>query len=344
MIYKLIEPFKHIWQFVLANVLLGIVFNLILWNDSFENPKFFLFATLWSMTISLTQWLGNTYFGIKVSESYSWLDEPKKRLFAGIVTIVVYSSVAYILVQFFMNYIFFGETPDNAWKWVSNQLKFTVPISLLIAFTFNSIGFFKAWKNAELNAQKLESEMLRYKYESLQNQINPHFLFNSFNVLSELVTEDQQLAVKFIDKLSSLYRYVLESKEKELVPLSEEVEFLESFIFLLKIRFENKVEFNWKVDKNEKFFIVPMALQLLVENAVKHNIATSKKVLKINIEKQGEFIVVNNNLQEKSSVEHSTKKGLKNLKQQYSFFTEKEIEIEKTAKKFEVKIPLLEKQ
>ncbi len=343
MIYKLIQPFKSIWLFLLANVVLGIAFNLILWNESFKNPKFFFFATLWSMTISLSQWLGNSYFGFKLGDYFSWFDEPKKRLFFGVVTIVVYSSIAYILVQFAMNYIFFGETPDNAYKWILNQLKFTVPISLFIAFTFNSIGFFQAWKNAEINAQKLETEMLRYKYESLQNQINPHFLFNSFNVLSELVTEDQVLAVKFIDKLSSLYRYVLESKEKDLVPLYEELEFIQSFIFLLQIRFENKVEFKINIEDDNKFFIVPMALQLLVENAVKHNVATSKKVLKVDIEKQGDFIVVKNNLQEKSSVEHSTRKGLENLKQQYKFFTEKEILVTKTKEKFEVEIPLLEK-
>jgi len=339
----LIEPFKNWKQFILGTIVVSVFFNFIFWQNIFTDPKIFVIAMFWSASIWLTQWLGNVFIGIKIGDKYSWFEQPKKRIFLSVVGIVVYSSIAFVLVQFLMHFIVLGKLPSDHFYWVAKQLKITIPISLLVAFSFNSIGFFQSWKESTIKAQKLETEMLRYKYESLQNHINPHFLFNSFNVLSDLVTEDQHLAVKFIDRLSGLYRYVLESREKELVPLSEELDFIEKFIFLLKIRFEDKVNFKINVEKTNSHFIVPMALQLLLENAVKHNVATTKNPLIINVTLKEKSLVVSNNLQEKKSIEHSTKTGLENLKQQYQFFTTNEIQITKIENSFIVKIPLLKK-
>jgi len=129
--------------------------------------------------------------------------------------------------------------------------------------------------------------MLAYKYESLRNQINPHFLFNSLNVLSDLVYDDQVLAIKFIRQLSDLFRYILDSRDKELVPLSEELEFIRSFTFLLKTRFEQKLTIDIEVQPGQNDYIVPMTLQLLIENAVKHNEVSEAFPLRIQIRKTG---------------------------------------------------------
>ena len=182
---------------------------------------------------------------------------------------------------------------------------------------------------------------MTYKYESLRNQINPHFLFNSLNVLSELVYDDQDLAVKFIRQLSDLFRYVLDSRDKELVPLSEELKFTESYVFLLKIRFEDKLNIKTEIEAQTSDYLIPMTLQLLIENAVKHNEISAAFPLTISIRRKNGFLEVENNLQPKEVGEDSRKTGLKNLIQQYAFFSGHPIEILPSAHVFLVCVPIL---
>jgi len=343
MLLKLIRPFKDLRQYLLGALVISFLIVLVIWDDSFSNPLNLTIALFWCLTIFLTQWLGNVYIALKIDERVPILEYPVRRSIYGVIALIIYSVIAFLLVQSMMYYIFLGGIPENVSKWALSQIKISLPISFIISFVFSSLGFFQSWRKSEINAQKLETEMLRYKYETLQNQINPHFLFNSFNVLSDLVLEDQKLAVKFIQEMSGLYRYVLESKEKELVPLEEELDFIQSFIFLMKTRFEDKLDIKLDVEVGENEYIVPMALQLLVENAVKHNMATSSKVLHVEIIKEGNSIKVKNNLQLKSSIERSTKKGLQNLRQQYHFFTKREVLVNETNGEFVVEIPLLNK-
>jgi LytS/YehU family sensor histidine kinase len=190
--------------------------------------------------------------------------------------------------------------------------------------------------------------MLNYRYEALRNQINPHFLFNSFNVLSDLVYEDQDLAVKFIGQLSDLYRYVLDSREKELVPLKEELDFIESYIFLLQTRFEDKINIKMDLSPQADEMIVPMTLQLLIENAVKHNEASKKHPLQITVVRKDGKIEVRNGLKIRSVGDDSKQTGLKNISQQYQHLSTQEtdsyrIEIEQTAEEFIVRVPILNK-
>jgi two-component system, LytTR family, sensor kinase len=183
--------------------------------------------------------------------------------------------------------------------------------------------------------------MLMYKYESLQNQINPHFLFNSFNVLSDLVYEDQGKAVDFIKQLSQLFRYVLDSRDRELVPIREELEFIRAYCYLLKTRFEKKLSIQVEVEAGIYELIVPMTLQLLVENCVKHNEISEAQPLRIQIVRNGGYLIVENNLQPKAAGEHSKKTGLSNIKQQYSYFTDQELVVSKGEETFSVKVPVV---
>lgn len=344
LIEKLIRPFKKISHFILAGVGITLLIQLVLWNESFDSLRLFVIGFTWVIFIFTTQWLGNTYIAYLLEQKFPTIEQPLKRSILGILALVLYSTIAYLIVQSIMLSIYNGALPKDYIQWAIGQAKIILPISFVISFVFTYIGYFNDWRRSELNAQRLETEMLRYKYESLQNQINPHFLFNSFNVLSDLVVDDQQLAVKFIQKLSELYRYVLEVRDKELVPLQEELDFIESYIFLIKTRFENKLDVQLHIEKANGLMIVPMAIQLLVENAIKHNVATSKNILKVDIIQREDSIIVKNNLQLKKSVESSTKKGLENLHQQYSFFTERKVEVEQTEKEFVVKVPLLNGQ
>ncbi len=344
MFRQLIRPYTRVSHFLLGAIVISVVMTAAFWRESLSSPRYFIISTTWSLTIFLTQWMGHVFIGIKLDEKWPILQYPAKRITFGAIGFIIYAVSAFLIVQIAMYFIVTGGLPQDLWNWALSQTKISVSIAFVFTLFFTAIGYFKSWKKAELNAQKLETEMLRYKYESLQNQINPHFLFNSFNVLSDLVEDEPQLAKEFIQKMSGLYRYVLESRDRKLVSLAEELAFIRSYIFLIKTRFEDKLEVKITVDNPDGFYIVPMALQLLIENATKHNVATSNKILKVNIHQNGGSIRVTNNLQPKSSLESSTKKGLQNLRQQYSFFTEQALIIQETEEFFSVEIPLLDKE
>ncbi len=170
--------------------------------------------------------------------------------------------------------------------------------------------------------------------------MNPHFLFNSLNALSSLVYEDQDKAVEFIRKLAQVYRYVLDKKEEEVVPIADEVSFLENFVFLQKIRFGDNLEFKLSL-RNEVGYLPPLALQLLVENAIKHNVISDSHKLTVEVEIDQEYCVVSNNIKEKLAKD-STGIGLTNLRERYKYLSGKKIILLNNESKFEVKIPILE--
>lgn len=199
-----------------------------------------------------------------------------------------------------------------------------------------------AWKEASINAEKLKKESMAAQFETLKNQVNPHFLFNSLNFLTELLYQDQDQAAEFIKELSMVYRYVLENKEKEVVCLDSEVEILNSFTYLLKIRFHNNIIIDNKLPKKSEILIAPLTLQLLVENAIKHNIASSENPLVINLFVEKKFVIVTNKIQRKNSFFVSSFEiGLKNIQKRYEFLTNVTVEVIDSGNDFIVKVPVL---
>lgn len=295
----------------------------------------------WSLAICLTQWLGHSYLYGLLDKKYSWHEHLVKRTIYGTLVIIGYSVIAYLVVQSIMFRIVYGGFPENMLSWTLRSSYIAVLISLMVSLIFAAIGFFRNWTDSLLEAERFKAEMLQYKYEALQNQINPHFLFNSFNVLSDLVYEDQQKATTFIDQLSQLFRYVLDSREKELVAIQEELEFIEAYSFLLQTRFEDKLLIRQDVSAEKNEMIVPMTLQLLIENCVKHNEISGTQPLTVRITRNGEYLRVENNLQLKSGGSESKKTGISNVRQQYSFFSDREIVIIETDRLFAVEVPII---
>ena len=328
-------------QFIIANLLLALVIVAFLMRDSFDSFQNFMLRLLWAFIICITQWSGAALINHLIDLRIKWIKQPILRTFVGIITLVSYAVFAFTVVQFVMLYIVFHIGPAETWQMVSQSIIYTLLISLFMSLTFTAVGFFKAWQKALINSEKLKAEMMAYKYESLRSQLNPHFLFNSLNVLSDLVYADQAQAVKFIQQLSGLFRYVLDSRDKELVPLAEEVEFMRSFTYLLKTRFEDKLQIDIDLQALPGEYIVPMTLQLLVENAVKHNEVSEAFPLRITIRKNEDYLEVENTLQIKHVGEDSKSTGLKNIEQQFSFFTDKLIEIFNSNGKFLVRVPIL---
>ena len=184
---------------------------------------------------------------------------------------------------------------------------------LVISFQLAKLNF-RYTKKAESENALMQKELLLSKYESLKNQVNPHFLFNSFSVLSSLMHENYDLASEFLEQLSKMYRYMLDNKDNQMVSLQKEVDFMNSYIYLLKARHEEGIDINFTIDQ-ESFFVPTLSLQILIENAIKHNKFSKDNPLTIRIFNDREdYLVVENELKAKKQEIKSTRVGLENIR------------------------------
>ena len=198
-------------------------------------------------------------------------------------------------------------------------------------------------KDLEVKMNALQKEILASKYKSLKNQISPHFLFNSLNTLTSLMYEDRDLASDFVTRLASSYRYILDNREEDLVSLEKEMNFLDSFVFMMDVRHKNAVVINIDVKVDARKYAIPtLSLQMLVENALKHNYYSKEKPLQIDISCiENDALVVRNTLRKRELDGETTKLGLKNIKKRYSFYTSKDVLVREGSDYFEVILPLL---
>ncbi len=179
----------------------------------------------------------------------------------------------------------------------------------------------------------------------LKTQVNPHFLFNSLNTLSSLIYADRDTAAQFVHQLARVYRYVLDNRDKELILLRDELQFLQSYMYLMNLRLGHNLHIYIEVpERAHKCFIAPLTLQMLIENAIKHNIVSQKKPLTVRIEwTEPDQLEISNNIQLKPVKEHSTQIGLKNIRSRYAFITDRKVQISQNGQHFSVTIPLLRK-
>ncbi len=220
---------------------------------------------------------------------------------------------------------------------LSSAIKqFSVWILIGSAFLFYII-----WRKAIEREQKLHEENLKYKYQNLKSQVNPHFLFNSLNTLSEIVYEDAKTADKYIQMLSGIYRYILENEEIDLVPLNKEIEFVKKYFDIQKARDDDKIILEMDLLDTDEFQVVPVSLQILIENALKHNSRSDDSPLKIRVELNNEEILVSNNIQKKNILDKKSKTGLVNLKERVKHILEKDLIIEENNNQFIVRLPLI---
>lgn len=231
---------------------------------------------------------------------------------------------------------------DGLIKNLINNSLITAVINLIIIIALEAVIWFKRNQKSLVKTEKLESENSQIKFETLKSQLNPHFLFNSLNILSSLIKKDSDKAQNFVDEFSSVYRYTLDVIEKPVVELKEEINFAKSFLYLQKIRFDNAVDAEFNIDASKlNYFVPPLALQTLLENAFKHNKATTENPLKIKIQNENDLLVVINNLQPKIKGADSKGVGLNNLNKRYELLGEILPQYSVTEKEYIVKIPLI---
>lgn len=234
--------------------------------------------------------------------------------------------------------------PDGFLR-LQDLLVLTAVSSTLVVLTvLLNLGLFlmQKWRESSLEAERYRKENVEFRFEMLRNQVNPHFLFNSLNTLAGLVYQDPDTASSFVRELARVYRYVLESGEKETTTLEQELNFLDAFLYLVKIRFAEGLDVQVHADPQALASqIPPLTLQLLVENAIKHNVVSASRPLKITIDGVGGMLTVSNTLQPKMVPEPGTHTGLTNIRNRYAFLTDRTVEIIKDETSFTIKLPLL---
>ena len=290
--------------------------------------------------------LGNGFLNDYLDSKFSWTEETRKRTIAAIVGTLV-MNIALVYICNYLNFIVIqGKNPEKFFNGEMNFINwFFINFAIMISAIGHARGFMAAWKNStkkEVVEQKLIAKSANAQFESLKNQLDPHFLFNSLNVLDSLIEENPVQAQRFTNSMSKIYRYVLEQKDKELVSVEEEIDFAKTYCELLKTRFEDAVTFDFNIsEEDKKGFVVPLSLQLLLENSIKHNFATSSKPLNIKIFTEKGNLIIENNLQTRELPNTSTGVGLANIVSRYNLLTERNVFVEKSEAFFRVKLPIL---
>ena len=216
---------------------------------------------------------------------------------------------------------------------------------MAVSLVIHLIYFYKNYQENRVKQEKIIAGTASAQFESLKNQLDPHFLFNSLNVLSSLIEENPENAQKFTTSLSKVYRYVLEQRDKELVTVQEELAFAKIYMDLVKMRFENSISF----EMPEHFTtieakVVPLSLQLLLENCIKHNIVSEQKPLHIKIYTENNELIIENNKQKKEVLHDRKGVGLQNIVNRYAILTDRKVAVTETDELFKVKLPILTQQ
>jgi sensor histidine kinase YesM len=307
----------------------------------------------YTMLYSLSLYFANAAIFIYLDKIFKTDRFIPKRIVIGFIASFLVSIIVIFLLRIFEDVLVEGSSfsafLNN--EEVSNYLV-AIIVTFFVTLAFHAFYFYKAYTENKVKEQKVIAGTASAQFESLKNQIDPHFLFNSLNVLSSLIEENPDNAQKFTTSLSKIYRYVLEQKDKELVPVEEELAFAKTYMNLLKMRFENSITFDLPTDEDwiasflsmAEAKVVPLSLQLLLENTIKHNVVSEQRPLHIKIYIENNYLIVENNLQKKEILQERKGVGLQNIVNRYGLISERKVLVEETQIEFKVKIPILTKQ
>ncbi len=291
--------------------------------------------------ITFVIWEGSKFIQALILHMYPWEESFSKHLTYEIISIFIFSSL--VLTTGILTYNQFVSSVNFTVAVVLQN----IIVSFLLALLFTAINegafLFAKWKESLVEQERLRQENLIARVESLKKQLDPHFLFNSLSVLSGVVYKDPVLADRFITKLAQVYRYVIDHNDSSQVALQQEITFVEAYCFLLNVRFYNKVILNVDITK-ESVYVLPLSIQLLVENAVKHNRISENQPLELRIYTKDAMVWVENRLNRKETKVESTGIGLKNLEARYKFIMGKPIRLENDGTIFRVGLPLISEQ
>lgn len=341
------KAFKNIIVTFIIGCAIFVVGNL-LEDNGFEFDSVTAFLTdfaFYQLYTFVLAFINTTFFNYMERRQWRQYDT-LKRIVLGILGSTVFTIAGIFILRFCITVFYYGIPYEqflerDSWSGYS----FALWITLTIVSIFHITYFYNKYQKNKIKEQKVIAGTASAKFDALKNQLDPHFLFNSLNVLTSLIEENPKNAQRFTTSLSKVYRYVLEQKNKDLVTVDEELDFARTYMSLLKMRFEDSIIFEIpERASNPQSKVVPLSLQLLLENAVKHNMVTTSKPLHIKIYEANGMLIVENNLQPKQIVKKSSGVGLENIKQRYNLLSNRKVSINQQAKRFAVAIPMLTKQ
>jgi len=304
--------------------------------------KIFFQNCMFSVAIGYPAWKGMFYITIFLERKLPWLKHPIKRMVYQVLTLFIF----FVLVIFSGLSIWIMVSEDLSFATAAGEMIPSLKVAIIFMFLSllagNAVLFFQNWKKSAIQQEELKRAHLALQYQSLKDQVRPHFLFNSLSSLATLINTDADKATRFVHKLADVYRYVLEQRENELVPLKKELKFLEDYIYLQKIRFGDSLQVEYSLDLDQSRMVIPLSLQMLVENAIKHNEVSGENPLRIEIlsTEQG-HVIIRNKLRKIELTEKSPGMGLENLRKQVAFFSDESLLVQEEAESFIVRIPTI---
>lgn len=330
---------RNLISIITAFVLIGGTFLTLYLTNADEG----LYLTAVWITITLfLVWLMNRLLTKQLDLRLPWLKYGNKRFYwqlsSGILLSLVLINISYLILKLGLT----QDPPDQAQLISMNVIGLLILLPL-ISINFG-IQFLSNWKTAQLKAEEFQKETIKAELTTLKNHLDPHFLFNNLNILSSLITIDPDLSQTYLEKFAEVYRSILQSSKEELITLNDELKFIASYLYLLEIRFEDTIQTSIDIESSDhKKHLPPLTLQMLIENAIKHNVVSEIRPLKIHISSQNGYVSIKNNLQQKKiESRHHSNTGIENIKKRYAYFTDKEVQVFKNPDNFIIKIPLVE--
>lgn len=325
-----------------VSILIGFITTVLMGGSLKMSFTDYLWNAGYSLSLGLPLFANSILFNWYEKRFIDWINRPVRSVMSALMAHFVYSSIVIWTVNWFW-FIFIMNMPWNTfWTYNRGTIISEYIIFVIIAAIIYAISFFRAWREEMYQKEKVKREALSLQYKVLQEQINPHFLFNSLNVLGSLIDIDVEKAKTFTRELSTFYRDVLHFKNQDIISLKEEIDFVKKYVYLQQIRFGEALQVD--IIANEKIDgkVIPLSLQSLVENAIKHNQMSVADPLKIVIAISDDYeLIVENNLQLKKQVEKSSQTGLKNLAGRYEYLTGKEMIVTENEHYFRVSMPLI---
>lgn len=308
----------------------------------FSSFSYYLKFASFGWAYGFAFWFGNSTIGRYAEKKLDRTKNPKKTTIIGLSLLLVYGIIVSVSLPYIYDRFVWGMAKEDIFLDVLIKSLMVMFLDSVVIATYYSSELSNQWVKSIRKNEELKRENLQAKYEVLKNKVNPHFLFNSLNTLSSVIERKPELGSDFVKKLSDNYRYVLEQSDKELVSIDVEMKFVEDYVFLSKIRFGEALLFHSTVPNNTNIQVVPLGLQTLVENAIKHNIISDDMPLKIVVGIEDGFIVIKNNIQKKNIIMPDRKPhGLENLRNRYTYHTDLSMEITESDEFFIVKLPII---
>jgi len=332
------HPFQEPWPRLIGIPLLALVLSFTFHT---ELPTLMGFAI--TLGITAVIWQGCYMIIGHFRRRFPGIERTGRRILITVVSLSAYIITVDIAACTILDALELEPSAYKTGEWRMNLVK-CFGATLVVGTLYEAGYFFQMWKHQAIESEALKSRQLRTELDMLKNQVSPHFLFNSLNTLVALIHEDADQAARFTKDLSHVYRYILQHKDKEVVDLGTELDFTQAYIALMKVRFTDSLHIQVNVaDEHRRALIAPLTLQLLLENALKHNVASIAKPLQVDIHvESGRTLVVRNSLHRKQGIVEGTGTGLSNVKQRYAYLSERPVDVIETREHFLVALPLMQ--